>query len=941
MAEAVRLTPKGVKSILGLTQTRNTDPQNNVSDVSFVSKFTPAEIRTYLNRLYVRPEILGNNNTVTADGVLSYLRPISEKLSAAKVEAEKLGKLAPEIEQSRILVSSSILSPNDLQDGEFTFGFKGIPALEEDPDLLKEITTLYSNYFNQTLKLGLKSYDWIGEAMYCSGSKCVLILPIATQLDVRHKTQEEANIGKYNPEVGFESFTEFCSHGDDYMFSGKKLTWADYLKGYTPTVESMVPVMESFHVKVPTKFCEPKQLEALVNADSRYRNLYGNNYIVGIENMIVNLKAKMAEGDLIRITENTDSFKYINTSRSTVANNIWDKLADKYGFKSRPVREEMVILKADPDKYPHQGHPTLIELPSEAVIPIFIPGAPKEHLGYFIILDQHGQPITSENSNAARDTTGCAGGTSAATYEAIFGVNCCNATYFNRNNDFSQMGSMIFNQLLDGYIRTRMKGILHRDDLQLSRFNALSTILFHRTLEAKETTIVFVPPMLMHYFAFDYDKTTGCGKSKTSDIQFILSLRTTLMMANVVAAVNDAIEHKKIEFDVDDKNANVEAIMELIANIFIEKNKLNGSIDPSEIMRDMYSNSLTIIPKNLPGLSGLAVDVQGTQGSSNKVDDSTMEQLNNLLVSQLDVPSAALNQLNEPEYARSLVVGNLFFAKKITRYQHIWCGMINEFIRSYTLVDIPFQNALKKKLATLVKRKTVDKLPPEAAKLATHNPNQYDDINDLPTQILNNVEVSLPKPNIIVDKTQFEEISNYINNLQTIADKFFNQEMIPSEDSLAQASLPLIKAKWMNDQVAKFITEVGSFKMCDIPDLDDIDPNELTSYIQTFENFGAAINKHRSAISAPAEDNGGGFGDNNGFGDAAGGDMGMGGDMTGDSLGSSLGGDMGGGSDFSQLAGGNDMGGDMTGDSLGSSLGGASMLANFYVKNEKNKLSKH
>lgn len=930
MAEAVRLSASGVKSVLGLDPTVNVNPHNNIADVSFVNKFSPAEMKAYLNRLYVRPDRMGVNNTVTAGGVLSYLRPIHEKLSSAKIEAEKLNKLAPEIEQSKILVSSSIMSPNDLQDGEFIFSFNDIPALEDDPDLLKEVTELYNQYFNNVLNLGIKSYDWIGDAMYVSGAKCLLILPIATQIELRHRSQKEANANGYNAEFGFESFKEFSKGNDDYLFSGKRLSLADYLKGYNPSISNLVPSMESFGVKTPTEYCSTDKLEQCAKVDPSYRNRYGSSYVTGIENMVINLKAKMSEGDIIRITENTDSFRYINTSKETVEEDIWSKLAAKYGFNNRPVREEMVVLKANPSNYKHRGHPTLIELPTEAVIPIFIPGAPNEHLGYFVMLDEHGQPLTANESRAATDTTGCAGGSSAATFEAIFGTSCCNASYFNQNNDYTQMGNLIFNNLLDSYIRTRMKGILHRDDLQLSRFNALSTILFQRTLESKETTIVFVPPMLMHYFAFDYDKHTGCGKSKTSDIQFILSLRTTLMMANVVSAVNDAIEHKKIEFGVDDKNANVEAIMELIANIFIEKNKLNGSIDPSEIMRDMYSNSLTIIPKGLPGLSDISVDVQSAQGGSARVDDQTIEQLNNLLVAQLDVPSAALNQLNEPEYARSLVVGNLFFAKKITRYQRIWCKLISEFIRVYTLVDIPFQEALKKKLALSVKHKVKEDLPDAVAKMKKYNPNEYDDLNDLPTVILNSVSVSLPKPNIVVDKTQFEEISNYINNLQTVADKFFNQEMIPSEDSLAQSSLPLVKAKWISEQVSKFITEVGSFKMCDIPNLDEIDPSELTSYIQIFQNVGAAINKHRSAISASSEE-GDGFGGDSGFGDA-----------------SSSENDFGGGDDFSEDMGseGGESGpepSDTTGDEGGESsdfdkLDGASMLANIYYKNAtKNK----
>lgn len=110
------------------------------------------------------------------------------------------------------------------------------------------------------------------------------------------------------------------------------------------------------------------------------------------------------------------------------------------------------------------------------------------------------------------------------------------------------------------------------------------------------------------------------------------------MMANVVASVNDAVEHKKVEFGVDDKNANIEGIMDIIANIFIDKNKLNGSIDPSEILRDMYSNSLTIVPKNIPGLQDISVDVQQSGGQSVKVDDNLLEQITNLLVSHLDVP---------------------------------------------------------------------------------------------------------------------------------------------------------------------------------------------------------------------------------------------------------------------------------------------------------------
>ena len=944
MPEAVKISAGGMKSLLGLDPTEVSDARDSLDNVSFINRYSPAELKKLLNRIYISPDRLGvNSGTVTAGGIVSFLKPVHEKIGNNKLDAAKLRKLAPEIDQSRTLVASSILSPNDLQDGEFTFDFDDVDTLQDEPELLDAITDLYSHYFNGIMRLGIKSYEWIGEAMYGSGSKCILILPNNTQIDLRHRSQATVSKSAYRPEAAFESFQSFCKKSDDYLFSGKDLSWSAYFKSEQSTVKvnDLVPSMEDYGVQIPTSFRSPEDISILRKSGSPDLSMYGGQYVAGIEAMVINLKAKMAEGDIIRITENTDSFKYINTKKHKVEQNIWDKLAEKYGFKKRPAREEVAILKDNPEGIEQMGHPTVIELPSEAVIPIFIPGAPDQHLGYFVLLDMYGQPLTIENSGAANTDTGCQPGSPNAAFEAMFGNNCCNASYFNNNNSYSQMGNLIFSNMLDGYIRTRMKGIFHRDDLELGRYNALSTLLFYRTLQAKESMLVFVPPMLMQYFAFEYEPLTGCGKSKLADIQFILSLRTTLMMANVVAAVNDAVEHKRIEFGVDDKNANIEGIMELIANIFIEKNKLNGSVDPSEIMRDMYSNSLTIVPKNIPGLSDMQVDVQNSGGQSTRVDDQTLEQLNNLIVSQLDVPPSALNQLNEPEYARSLVVGNLFFAKKITRYQRIWCSLIDKFIRTYTLVDPIFRAALRKKIALYGKTPVKEKLPPKVAKLKMENPNMYSgELDDLADLILNRVKSNLPKPNIVVDKTQFEEITNYINNIQQLADTFFNQEMIPSDDQLAQASLPVMKAKWKSEQVAKFISEVGSFKMCDIPDMDDSDLNELTDFIQVFQNLGAGLIRHRTAISQPSEDNGGGFGGDGGYG-GGGGDFGDAGGMGG--------GDMGGGDLNSELDSAIDTasadvggGGGGGGESSGGSGGGdefapPSMVASNYINNLRKK----
>lgn len=894
MPEAVKVSSGAFTSLLGMDATKHADPKAQPDNVSFVSRYSKVEAKSFLKRLHTKPEM--TRADVSAPGIITYLKPIHQRIGNQIIDVEKMKALAPEIEQARILVSSSIMSPNDLQDGEFIFTFSDIPAIDADPELAKEIAEVYNLFFNKTLELGIRSYDWIGDIQYSTGSKALLILPLATQMELRDR-----NIDQYHDQLklcsGFASFDEYykATLNDDFFYSEKPVTWKDALGTMSDSarLESMVPAMESFGVEVPTRWDAKKATSINTIGRTDEAKLFGDEYVAGLESMIVNLRTKLEEGDVIRVTENPEVLRFTTVRKENDKFKLFDKLKKK--FNPRPSIEPVVFLNSNPEGYQHQGHPTLIELPSESVIPVHIPGAPKEHIGYFVLLDNNGQPLTIENSGMANRSTGCSGGSSAAAYEAMFGSNCANASYFTHNNknleNISSSGNMIFQNMLECYLRTRMKGIFNRDDLSLARFNAVATTLFYRVLDQKETMLVFVPPTLLHYFAFDYDKS-GVGRSKLAEAKFLLSLRTTLLMAQIVAMVNDAIEHKKIEFGVDDKVANLEAIMDMIADIFIAKNKLTGSIDPSEIMQDMYSNALTVVPKNIPGLTDMTVDVQSSGGSSVRPDDALLEQISNLLISHLDVLPAALNQMSEPEFARSLVTYNLFFAKKIARYQRIYCAMMTEFIRSFTSFDIPFQTAIRKKLEAAGKRRSRETHTPKVEEMKRKNPNQYStDYSTILQAILEGVKVNLPTPNIVVDKTQYEELRNFMGNLQDLADNLFNSELIPSDDQAAANALPILKAKWKRDQMMRFIEQVGSFNMVELPDWDDLSADDIVDFVQTCQNTTAQLDMQRKNIGSRTEE--GGFGgsgyggdDYGGGGDDFGGgdDMGMD-DMGGDDMG--------------------------------------------------------
>ena len=939
--DAVKLSQSAAKSLFGLDGTKNGNPDKSIDSTRAMQRFSPSEVTAYSKALYVAPEV--KSPSIQGSGIISYLKPVHQDAGNKRVLVEKMKMLAPEIEQSRILVSSSILSPNDLQDGVFTFSFENIPAINQDPHLIDVVSDVFNQFFNGLLELGIKSYDWIGEIQYGGGSKPLLILPIATQLELRNRTNKDILQEMKDDSVvypfatptprqntagneSFEVFMERRSRDDDYLYSGKAgkaCTWENIFAKSNPRMEleEMVPSMESFGVRVPT----PYKQDTNRQIDD---GLYKEAYIHGLEDMIVNLKTRLQEGDVIKVSENPEILRFATEHKYKTQKEMMDKLKHKYSEKDEKLREfivpeEIVSLKSNPDNYEHQGHPTVIELPAESVIPIHIPGSPSEHLGYFILLDQYGQPLTIENSGMLKDDPSASTGNQTnSAYDAIFGSGCCGQHFFNQKGAVDAAGNMIFSHMLDKYLRSRISGVFGRGDLSIARFNAISSTLFYRLLERKNTTLVFVPPELLHYLAFAYDKKTGVGISKLDDIQFLLSLRTTYLVANIIAMANDAVQQKIVNVGVDDKNANIEAILDQVAQVFIAKQKVNGSIDPSEIIRDIYSNSLCIVPKNVPGLSDFSVDFTTSSNQSTRVDNDLIEQLTNLLVSHLDVPPSALNQLSEPEYAKSLVTYNLFFAKKITRYQRIWCSLIQEFIRDYAIFSVPFQKALTKVLvgnvrtsstpqsriskdskSKVVKQsnipeikehtdkslvsKSKDRLPSEAQQLASSNPNVYSEpqVSELVKAIIEGVVVKLPSPNIVVDTAQFEQIKEYTSNLNDLADLYFPQDIVPSADDKASNAINVVKAMWKREQLARYLGTIGNYAMTDIPDEDEINPDKATSFIQMLQNYSNALEQQRAAINAVEEDdsmNGGGdssFSGGTDFGGGSDDDMGFGSTM--------------------------------------------------------------
>lgn len=862
--QKTKITPKGFRQSLGIETTRYADQNKRQNDTPILLKrYGDYETKNILAKIAVPDKngAYGYTNMQNPSSVISYLRPRVTESGRKTAKLMKLKAMAPEIEQSKTLVASSIMSPNDMQEGEFSFTFPGVTALDNDSSLSSEISDVYDTYFNKQLEFGVKCYEWVGHAMYESGAKAIMILPADLQTKIANRSKEDVQrdyaLDK-SPISGMESFAHFrdnLSLEDNFMLSHRPTTWKSILSG-TPedTIKQIVPSMESLNLRIPNAYSKTKDLRIYESSE--------NEYLSGLEDMVVNMRTKLSKGDMIKISENPEIVRFRLNKDMFAKKKIDNSLDSKYAPKEF-IAETLVNLDYSDLELTDGSRPTLIELPTESVIPIFVPGAPSEHLGYFVVLDDNGLPLAYDDATDPdpNDLVANGGGPDDPIDES-FG-----ATYGTSNNVVRIFGSAniaqntentIFNYFLDRFVKEHLRGLVPESNIELGKFNAIASTMFFRLMHNKRTTLLYVPPRLLHYLAFDY-RNDGTGKSKLDDIEFILGLRTTLMVSNILAAANDAINHKKIEFDVGEDVKNLEQIADLIRNIFISKNKISGSTDPSEIMDEIASNAITVVPKNVPGLgSNFNVDVQSVGSQSIRPDDNLLENLSNLLISNLDVPPSALNQLTEVEYSRSLVTMNLFFAKKIGMYQRIVCQFISNLIHDMTRYDTVFQHIVADKLQANVKYSIKERMPKSVADLKRVNPNHYSDLNHMLRAILEGVEVALPKTNIVVDKTQFEEIRNYMDSVDTMASKIFDQELLSNDDQDGQAGLTIMRAKWRKDQLLHYLDRIGSFGMVDVPNIDDIlDPESITDFAQSMHNLGVAARKHLDMLQGAGDEAGG------------------------------------------------------------------------------------
>jgi hypothetical protein len=845
----------GVKRILNIQP----EPTEDQSDISTgYRSISDTEIKKLISGIYTQRQ--SRLPAIDKTYIPSVIEPIAREFIDRQADREKLMSLAPEIEQAASILVPSILTPNDFRKNVFSIS---IDTPDESDEVKTQIINLLTEHFSDDLDIPVKLSTWVTDAMYRIGSKAILVLPTATVAALRKKLSD-----------GNKVSTEQI---------------ASDIKTFVGDIERSV---EAIDVKV----IETRML-ADNEAMDRIFSTQAFDEAITVEGKIVDSKMSMVRTKLSKgVPKAIDHFKksvvMCNDPRfiikhkletASALESINSDVLTKLGAPPEPIfynKKETfgagkqdhtvtggIVPYIDLSEFIFEDaankYPALIELPGESVVPIITEGAPDTHIGYFILLNEHGNPISVESNNFNNIIDSRYGSQRInKLYDSFYGTQLSDPIYKKMSIDSK---IEILGSIYDSFIKNIMTTKLSKlglDKHNISLTGEISRVMFTRMLKNVETRVIYVPKSILKYMAFQYNHD-GTGRSKIDNIKFPLSLKMTLIVTRLISLIESSINRRNLNITLDEGIGNPLEILRTIKKDIVSNKMYGLSYDPSTIIKGVLDKELTIIPNKIPGVEEFSISDTANNVEYPKPDDAILDEINNMYMLTLGVPPSAMNRLSEDEFSRSVAANNIFFSNQLKTYQKVVCLFMTDLISSYVV----FSEKIKEEIMDVLNNSgdsieaategATDEENNQISEEAAKDKAKKDEEKVKTTEarlrnVIDSIRFMLPSPTFANDKASFEELKDFIEIVEHVINTLYPDELILDAD--AGAAMKVIRSNTKRLIIQDYIKNnsmLADINFDALTDLDVSSPTEIAQMVlnlkKALDNVNIVFNKDAAA----------------------------------------------------------------------------------------------
>lgn len=662
-------------------------------------------------------------------------------ISEAKNQLDAL----PNLGLTKDVIISSVLSPNDMMSTELIYSNDSTLFGDVEGMLTEKI----KNYFDDEYELPTLLSPWLESSLFIEGATALAVVPesaIDEAINTNLKITQEA------------LRTEFDEKGNPISIGN--LRTPRYLKASKCKDQNNALSIESFSVDADVSYLSEIGIE-----DSKWNmrvNVTDNPNVLKLP-MINN---KIRQDRLAQTYSNhgfgIESFKQNLFKPDTSGELYPDRITN-----AKPI----ITLKTldDLDKKT-VGHPVVFQFPTEAVIPVYSPADPSEHVCYFLAVDENGNPIRMDQNHdqfRSMEQNFTNGVNSSASSSLIASATAMGMGDIKKNDDYSTTEmATLYSRVVENDLMQRMdSGGFHGRDLKIGKANELYKLMFVRALAQMNTQLVFIPKELMTYIAFDY-KPNGVGRSLLDKTKILGSLRMVEVMTSAIANTKSSIDHRTINIELDPDEPDPMKRVQQYLHEFQRATKAAfpmGVNSFADITDYLQRAGVQVKISGHEGMPDMGMEVDNRRMEYNKPDDEYREKLDKDHIMAMGAPPESIRSAEDIQFATNIISGNVYFAKISMWRQKIFSGHLSDHLQKYTRNSQPLMSEITKVISLNREKLTkIDK--------------KYSD-EAIAIVFANNISVSLPKPDMAQNMMQLEAFEKYNQTLEMALPAFVSEDL--------------------------------------------------------------------------------------------------------------------------------------------------------------------
>lgn len=639
---------------------------------------------------------LGNGQVNVPDP--AYLQQIAGTIGQSTTDATSLMQLLPDLTLVMNLLTSAILAPKDLTSTELNFKVdRSAFHLPISGRLLDVVKDHFTNVYN--IK-GLCP-TILKEIIFLTGSYAVAVIP-ENSVDAMINGTTGYSTESYN-----EALMPILDSNGQYKPMG--------ILGPGPVEKKekerasgtkLLSAMESLRGPMQTARPESAYAKAL-GKDFEDTVVITDNINVAKFSALLEAKRRVATGNAIANSVGLEA----GLSNYYGGGGGYANYALGGAQRSRTTFSHAALVQAIKTNEmlvkPMVGHPLVMRLPSESIIPVFI--SPEKHLGYFVLLDAEGNPLRLANrkdiyNDLSTSNNGTASSTQGASQMIQMTQNLSIGVNPRENPKDPQQMVKIYGQLLEHELKARLSNGVYGPSAKVDVSDDVYAVMLARSLKRQQTQILYIPAELMVYMAFDYAEN-GTGRSITEQTKIIGAMRAMLGFSNVMAGIKNSVSRQRVTLQLSDNDIDPSKTIARSIDEYTRRRNVTMPFvasDPADMIS--YIN-MAGVEWNIEGKGAPAhkIDIEDKQTNRAKVDVDLDNMLRDRHYMAYGVTPEAVIASTGADFATSVVTNNQMFAKRVITYQDQFTPFLEQLVRTVTLNSATLMNKLREIVVSSVK----------------------------------------------------------------------------------------------------------------------------------------------------------------------------------------------------------------------------------------------